>query len=92
MIFVVKDVYRLVFEGRFFGSVQNIWGNPNINSTTILFDVYLVDLLCIPVFNINYTVGSSLPCSAYTAYLTKMFPSNVTRIATIWTSRGVLCS
>ena len=36
MIFIAKDVSRIVFEGGFFGSAQNIWGNPYLNSTTVL--------------------------------------------------------
>jgi len=35
---------RLVFEDSFFGGMRNIWGNPYLNSTTVLFD-YLVYLL-----------------------------------------------
>jgi len=35
----VKDVSRMVFEGSFLGSKQNIWGNPYLNSTTVLFDM-----------------------------------------------------
>ena len=30
----------MIFEGSFFGGVQNIWGNPYLNSITILFDNY----------------------------------------------------
>jgi len=39
VIFVVKDISRIVFEGSIFDSTQNIWGNPYLNSTTILFDI-----------------------------------------------------
>jgi len=30
----------MIFEGSFFGGTQNIWGNPYLNSTTILFDMH----------------------------------------------------
>ena len=37
-VLVAKDVSRMIFEGSFFGGAQNIWGNPYLNSNTILFD------------------------------------------------------
>jgi len=39
MIFVPKYVSRVVFKGGILGSVRQFWGNPDLNSTTILFDV-----------------------------------------------------
>ena len=38
MIFASKYVFRLVFEGGFLGGARNLWGNPYLNSTTVLFD------------------------------------------------------
>jgi len=38
----------MVFEGGFFGGAQNIWGNPYVNSTTILFDMYGIYLFFPP--------------------------------------------
>jgi len=35
MIFIAKDVSRIVFEGNIFGGAQNIWSNPYLNSTTV---------------------------------------------------------
>jgi len=31
-------VFRVVFEGGFLGGVRKFWGNPYLNSTTVLFD------------------------------------------------------
>jgi len=39
VIFAPKYVFRVVFEGGFFGGARNFWGNPYLNSTTILFDM-----------------------------------------------------
>jgi len=30
--------FRVVFEGGFLGSARNFWGNPYLNSMTVLFD------------------------------------------------------
>jgi len=38
VIFVPKYVFRVVFEGGILGSARNFWGNPYLNSTTVLFD------------------------------------------------------
>ena len=38
MVFITKDVSRVVFKGGFFGGARNILGNPYLNSTTVLFD------------------------------------------------------
>jgi len=38
VIFVLKYVFRIVFEGGNLGGVRNFWGNPYLNSTTVLFD------------------------------------------------------
>jgi len=40
----MKIVSRIVLEGGFFGSAQNIWGNPYLNSTTVLFDAFMLFL------------------------------------------------
>jgi len=34
----MKDISWIVFDGGFYGGVQNIWGNPYFNGTTVLFD------------------------------------------------------
>jgi len=39
MIFIPKYVSRVVFEGDILGGVRQFWGNPYLNSTTILFDI-----------------------------------------------------
>jgi len=38
MIFAPKYVFRVVFGGGFLGGARNFWGNPYLNSTTVLFD------------------------------------------------------
>jgi len=38
VIFAPKYVFRVVFEGGFLGGARNFWGNPYLNSTTVLFD------------------------------------------------------
>jgi len=38
MIFVVKYVSAMVFGGGILGGVHKIWGNPYLNSMTVLFD------------------------------------------------------
>jgi len=48
VIFVTKDVSRIVFEGGFFGGAQSIWGNLYLNSTTVLFDMNNYGI-CTPV-------------------------------------------
>ena len=41
MIFITKYVFRLVFEGDIFGGARiKLWGNPYLNSTTVLFDTW----------------------------------------------------
>ena len=39
MIFIVQDVSRMIFKGRILGGVQNVWANPYLNGTTVLFDI-----------------------------------------------------
>jgi len=39
VIFVPKYVSRVVFKGGILGGARQFWGNPYLNSTTILFDV-----------------------------------------------------
>ena len=41
MIFIAKDVSRMVFEDGCFGGTQNIWGNSYLNITTVQFDCAL---------------------------------------------------
>jgi len=55
VIFVTKDVSRIVFEGGIFGDVQNIWGNLYLNSITILFDIIQQLLWGIHQVTINIT-------------------------------------
>jgi len=43
MIFVPKYVSRVVFKGGILGGTRQFWGNPYLNSTTVLFDT---NLLC----------------------------------------------
>ena len=43
MIFVAKYVSAMVFGGSILGSARKIWGNPYLNSTTVLFDSFLGD-------------------------------------------------
>ena len=38
LIFIVQDVYRMVIKGRILGSCH-FWGDPYLNSTTVLFDI-----------------------------------------------------
>jgi len=38
VIFILKYVFRIVFEGGILGGARNFWGNPYLNSTTVLFD------------------------------------------------------
>jgi len=39
VIFVPKYVSRVVFKGGILGGTRQFWGNPYLNSTTVLFDV-----------------------------------------------------
>jgi len=41
VIFAPKYGFRVVFEGGFLGGARNFWGNPYLNSTTVLFDSYI---------------------------------------------------
>jgi len=41
VIFAPKYVFRVVFEGGFLGGARNFWGNPYLNSMTVLFDNHL---------------------------------------------------
>jgi len=41
VIFAPKYVFRVVFEGGFLGGARNFWGNPYLNSTTVLFDIFV---------------------------------------------------
>jgi len=38
VIFVPKYVSRVVFKGGILGGARQFWGNPYLNSTTVLFD------------------------------------------------------
>jgi len=44
VIFASKYVFRVVFEGGFLGGMRNFWGNPYLNSTTVLFDYTLMNI------------------------------------------------
>jgi len=50
VIFVPKYVSRVVFKGGILGGAHQFWGNPYLNSTTVLFDK-----------THNLTKGSILP-------------------------------
>jgi len=39
VIFVPKYVSRVVFKDGILGSARQFWGNPYLNSTTVLFDI-----------------------------------------------------
>jgi len=62
VIFAPKYVFRVGFEGGFLGGAHNFWGNPYLNSTTILFDncseVDSSDFGCLPESSTN-----NLECS-----------------------------
>jgi len=38
---VPKYVSRVVFKGGILGGACQFWGNPYLNSTTVLFDIYM---------------------------------------------------
>jgi len=38
LIFVLKYVSMVVFKGGILGGVHQFWGNPYLDSTTVLFD------------------------------------------------------
>ena len=38
VVFVVKHVSAMVFGGGILGGARKIWGNPYLNSMTVLFD------------------------------------------------------
>jgi len=38
VIFVPRYVSRVVFKGGILGGARQFWGNPYLNSTTVLFD------------------------------------------------------
>jgi len=61
VIFVAKDVSKMVFEGSFFGGVQNIWGIPYLNNTTVLFDeiytsMHLVKTVLIEIYALHISL------------------------------------
>jgi len=41
MIFILKYVSRVAFKGDFLGGACQFWGNPYLNSTTVLFDNFV---------------------------------------------------
>ena len=41
VIFVAKYVSAMVFGDGILGGAHKIWGNPYLNSTTVLFDNHL---------------------------------------------------
>jgi len=43
VIFVPKYVFRVVFEGGILGDALNFLGNPYLNSTTVLFDICMIN-------------------------------------------------
>ena len=45
MIFVLKYVFKVVFEDGILGGMRNFWGNSYLNSMTILFDVVALNVL-----------------------------------------------
>jgi len=47
VIFVVKYVSAMVFGGGILGGARKIWGNPYLNSTTVLFDMKYLFLNCV---------------------------------------------
>jgi len=51
VIFVPKYVSRVVFKGGILGTACQFWGNPYLNSTTVLFDekksaLYSIGSIC----------------------------------------------
>jgi len=38
----------VVFKGGILGGVRQFWGNPYLNSATVLFDIHPNHQLCIP--------------------------------------------
>jgi len=46
VIFAPKYFFRVVFEGGFLGGARNFWGNPYLNSTTVLFDYAVNSMVC----------------------------------------------
>jgi len=39
VIFIQKYVSKVVFKGGIIGGARQFWGNPYLNSTTVLFDI-----------------------------------------------------
>jgi len=43
VIFITKNISRIVLKGAFLVA-RNIWGNPYLNSTTVLFDMQILKI------------------------------------------------
>jgi len=43
VIFVPNYVSRVVFKGGILGGAHQFWDNPYLNSTTVLFDMLLIN-------------------------------------------------
>jgi len=63
VIFAPKYVFRVVFEGGFLGGTHNVWGNPYLNSTTVLFDTTLHEKETIELFITDLHISLSLDYS-----------------------------
>jgi len=61
VIFTPKYFFRVVFEGGFLGGAPNFWGNPYLNSTTVLFDMLLI-------VEVLYNQTGSLPFYWYVKF------------------------
>jgi len=42
--FLPKYVSSVVFKGSILGGARQFWGNPYLNSTTVLFDIFMCPL------------------------------------------------
>jgi len=55
VIFVLKYVSRVVFKGGILGSARQFWGNPYLNSTTILFG-YSITVRIVQLADLEYSM------------------------------------
>jgi len=61
VVFVAKYVSAMVFGGGILGGTHKIWGNPYLNSTTVLFDISLLYLELLIVVIYMYFVVRGKP-------------------------------
>jgi len=67
VIFIPKYVSRVVFKGDILGGLRQFWGNPYLNSTTVLFDN--TTIINVAYSNSQKVFDSCHACSNDAAYI-----------------------